>query len=162
MVQCCTRATILIQGQLYRYSYRQISVTIHRHIDVSNTALVFSVGGTLSSNVIPDFKCHSEFLNCCNSTTTNINKNIDKFRCIPFGQNCMCFYSAHWAFLLNSEVTCKKQYNIILQECCHRHVFPISLGCIIWLVGFICQRFVYSQCFSASRWNWILYCLWKL
>ncbi len=35
----CTHATISIQGQLYRYSYRQISVTIHRRIDISNTAL---------------------------------------------------------------------------------------------------------------------------
>ncbi len=40
MVHCCTRATISIQDQLYRYSYHQISVTIHRRIDVSNTALV--------------------------------------------------------------------------------------------------------------------------
>lgn len=24
---------------------------------------------------------------------------------------------------------CKKQHNVILQECCHRHVFPTSLGC---------------------------------
>ncbi len=41
-VHCCTRATILIQGQLYRYSYRQISVTIHRRIDISNTALLLT------------------------------------------------------------------------------------------------------------------------
>ncbi len=39
VVHCCTRATILIQGQLYQYSYRQISVTIHHRIDASNTAL---------------------------------------------------------------------------------------------------------------------------
>ncbi len=39
----CTRATISIQGELYRYWYRQISVTIHRRIDISNTALVCSV-----------------------------------------------------------------------------------------------------------------------
>ncbi len=32
-VHCCTRATISIQRQLYRYSYRQISVTIHRCIE---------------------------------------------------------------------------------------------------------------------------------
>ncbi len=31
-VHFCTRATISIQGQLYRFSYRQISVTIHRQI----------------------------------------------------------------------------------------------------------------------------------
>ncbi len=39
-VHCCARATISIQGLLYRYSNRQISVTIQRRIDVSNTALV--------------------------------------------------------------------------------------------------------------------------
>ncbi len=38
VVHCCTRATISIQ-ELFRYSYRQISVTIHRRIDISNTAL---------------------------------------------------------------------------------------------------------------------------
>ncbi len=31
-VHCCTHATISIQRQLYWYSYRQISVTIHRDI----------------------------------------------------------------------------------------------------------------------------------
>ncbi len=39
----CTRATISIQGQLYRYWYRQISATIHRRIDISNTALVLTL-----------------------------------------------------------------------------------------------------------------------
>ncbi len=33
------KSLFFFKGQLYRYSYRQISVTIHCHIDVSNTAL---------------------------------------------------------------------------------------------------------------------------
>ncbi len=41
-VHCCTRATISIQGQLYRYSYRQISVTIHAHIELICIRRVFS------------------------------------------------------------------------------------------------------------------------
>ncbi len=48
VVHCCTRATISIQGQLYRYSYHQISVTIHRRIEhstIKNTKIkhVYSV-----------------------------------------------------------------------------------------------------------------------
>ncbi len=45
-VHCCTHAKISIQGQLYRYSYHQISVMIHRHIDVSNTALLVTGSST--------------------------------------------------------------------------------------------------------------------
>ncbi len=43
-VHCCTCATISIQGQLYRYSYHQISVTIHRHIEHSTTVYPSSDG----------------------------------------------------------------------------------------------------------------------
>ncbi len=42
MRSTAAHVTISIQGQLYRYSYCQISVTIHRRIDVSNTALIFT------------------------------------------------------------------------------------------------------------------------
>ncbi len=43
-VHCCTCATISIQGQLYRYSYRQISVTIHHRIEHSTTMYSSSDG----------------------------------------------------------------------------------------------------------------------
>ncbi len=46
-VHFCTRDTISIHGQLYRYSYHETSVTIHRCIDVSNKALIHTTSGDI-------------------------------------------------------------------------------------------------------------------